>query len=47
MKKQKKFYFMRKLAEELEQEAEKQGVSESHYAQEAVKAKLKKDKKNG
>lgn len=44
-KKQKKFYLLPEVAEGIEKQAEATGVSESHYASEAIKEKLKRDKR--
>ena len=46
-KKQKKFYLPPEVAKGIEEEAEKQGMSESMYVSEAMKLKLKRDKRNG
>jgi predicted ribonuclease toxin of YeeF-YezG toxin-antitoxin module len=44
-KKQKKFYLPPEVAKGIEEKAKATGVSESHYASEAIKEKLKRDKR--
>lgn len=43
---QKKFYLLPDVAEAIKEQAEKQGVSESVYVQQAMKLKTDRDKKN-